>query len=456
MKKLFFLLHFLFYILSSFAQNIGIGTTSPHPSAMLDIASTARGFLAPRMLQSQRNLITSPAAGLLIYQTDNTPGFYFYNGSGWVQLASGGASNYWSQNGSDIFNNNAGYVGIGTNKPVSLLTLKTPLYERGITHIRDSSFENGLDSIVFAESIDYTTASIGTTTNHQLNLTTNGINRIQILPTGEVNVSDVGTTNFAKLNVVTGNNSYGISQIGDGGNILSTRIGGVSAGIGTFSNTAMRLFCNSLSAVYIAAANGNVGLGTVSPVDKLTVVSTSGQYGITHTDGNVSVSTLTTGNQGYIGTKSNHPFGIYAGFNIGLWVATNGNVGIGTSTPTQKLEVNGAVCASGFIACSDIRYKTNLLPVSNVLSSLLALNPIYYNWRKDFKGYTNQRQIGFSAQEVEKLYPEMVQTDANGYKAIDYGRLTPVLVEAVKEQQKEINELKARMERLEKLLGEKK
>ena len=450
--------HFLLVIMLAvsqwaLSQNTGIGTTTPHPSAMLDVASTAKGFLAPRMLQSQRDLIPSPSMGLLIYQTDNTPGFYFYNGTGWVQLASGGASNYWSQNGTNIFNNNAGYVGIGTNNPVSLLTLKTPFYERGITHIRDSSFNSGLDSIVFAESIDYNTANIGTATNHQLNLTTNGISRIQILPTGEVNVSDVGTTNFAKLNVVTGNNSYGISQIGDGGNILSTRIGGVSAGIGTFSNTAMRLFCNSVSAMYIAANNGNVGLGTDSPVDKLTVFSQSGQYGVTHTDGNVSVSTLTTGNQGYIGTKTNHPFGIYAGFNIGLTVATNGNVGIGTSTPTQKLEVNGVVCASGFIACSDIRYKTNLIPVSNVLSSLLMLNPIYYNWKQDFKGYTEQRQIGFSAQEVEKLYPEMVQTDANGYKAIDYGRLTPVLVEALKEQQKEIEALKAKMEKIEKMIG---
>ena len=47
----------------------------------------------------------------------------------------------------------------------------------------------------------------------------------------------------------------------------------------------------------------------------------------------------------------------------------------------------------------------------------------------------------------------MVQTDVNGYKAIDYGRLTPVLVEAVKEQQKEIEALKAKMEKIEKMIG---
>ena len=55
--------------------------------------------------------------------------------------------------------------------------------------------------------------------------------------------------------------------------------------------------------------------------------------------------------------------------------------------------------------------------------------------------FTDTRQIGFSAQEVEKLFPEVVLTDANGYKSVDYGRLTPVLVEAIKELQKQIDTL---------------
>lgn len=66
--------------------SVGIGAnTVPAASAMLDVNSTTKGFLTPRMTQSQRNLISSPATGLLIYQTDNTPGFYYYNGSAWAQ-----------------------------------------------------------------------------------------------------------------------------------------------------------------------------------------------------------------------------------------------------------------------------------------------------------------------------------------------------------------------------------
>src|SRR5258705_13292698 len=66
------------------------------------------------------------------------------------------------------------------------------------------------------------------------------------------------------------------------------------------------------------------------------------------------------------------------------------------------------------------------------------MNGIYYYWRQDeFPGmnFTNDRQLGFSAQEIEKLFPELVMTDLKGYKSVDYGRMTPVLVEAIKEQQ---------------------
>ena len=72
-------------------NNLGIGTSSPNASAKLDVSSTTQGVLVPRMNQAQRNAISSPATGLLIYQTDNTPGFYFYNGA-WTALSGGSSS----------------------------------------------------------------------------------------------------------------------------------------------------------------------------------------------------------------------------------------------------------------------------------------------------------------------------------------------------------------------------
>ena len=80
---------------------IGIGTVSPNASAVLEVNSTTKGFLLPTMTQTQRNAISTPATGLLIYQSDNTPGFYYYNGSAWTAIAGaaaggGGATGYSS------------------------------------------------------------------------------------------------------------------------------------------------------------------------------------------------------------------------------------------------------------------------------------------------------------------------------------------------------------------------
>ncbi len=68
---------------TSFAQNIGIGTSTPNASSLLEIKSTTQGFLIPRMTQEQRDAIVSPAQGLMIYQTDSIQGFYYYNGLQW-------------------------------------------------------------------------------------------------------------------------------------------------------------------------------------------------------------------------------------------------------------------------------------------------------------------------------------------------------------------------------------
>ena len=69
----------------SLAQ-IGIGTINPNGSAQLDVTSTTKGFLPPRMTSSQRSAISSPAAGLMVYQTDGTSGLYYYNGSAWIYI----------------------------------------------------------------------------------------------------------------------------------------------------------------------------------------------------------------------------------------------------------------------------------------------------------------------------------------------------------------------------------
>jgi len=80
------LIFFLILSFTTIAQT-GIGTTAPDASAQLDVSSTTKGFLTPRMTAAQRTLITSPATGLLVYQTDAPTGYYFYIGAVWTALS---------------------------------------------------------------------------------------------------------------------------------------------------------------------------------------------------------------------------------------------------------------------------------------------------------------------------------------------------------------------------------
>ena len=82
MKKIFTILALVLVTSSIFAQ-IGINNENPDASAALDITSTTAGFLMPRMTKDDRGFIDTPATGLIVYQTDGTPGFYYFNGTSW-------------------------------------------------------------------------------------------------------------------------------------------------------------------------------------------------------------------------------------------------------------------------------------------------------------------------------------------------------------------------------------
>ncbi len=91
MKQFFTFLAVVLLTATTYAQ-VGINTETPDASAALDITSTTGGLLVPRMTETQRDAISSPATGLMIYQTDGTVGFYYYNGSSWAEVAATSAT----------------------------------------------------------------------------------------------------------------------------------------------------------------------------------------------------------------------------------------------------------------------------------------------------------------------------------------------------------------------------
>jgi hypothetical protein len=78
---------------TSLAQSVGIGTSTPDPSARLQISSSNQGILIPAQTAAQRSAISHPATGLLVFQTDGIPGFYYFTGAGWVNLTTGHSAN---------------------------------------------------------------------------------------------------------------------------------------------------------------------------------------------------------------------------------------------------------------------------------------------------------------------------------------------------------------------------
>ena len=75
--------------LATQAQSVGVGTTTPAASAALDVTSTTGGLLLPRMTATQRAAIRNPVQGLFVFQTDGTPGLYYYIGSSWMNVVNG-------------------------------------------------------------------------------------------------------------------------------------------------------------------------------------------------------------------------------------------------------------------------------------------------------------------------------------------------------------------------------
>jgi hypothetical protein len=217
---------------------------------------------------------------------------------------------------------------------------------------------------------------------------------------------------------------------------------------------------------------GAVGVGTNSPTTTLTVGNSGGTIA-----GELTLNPAATSNEGgqitlkkslngstadwtidqYGTTSADARIRIFAGTTQtnGLTILENGNVGIGVMTPTTKLYVNGDITANSIAGTSDVRFKTNIRSVSSALDKIKQLRGVYFNWnQKAFpeKDFGAQDELGFIAQEVEKIVPEIVIKDKtkDEYRSVKYDKLVALLVEAIKEQQKQIDDLNEKVNKLSK------
>jgi hypothetical protein len=227
---------------------------------------------------------------------------------------------------------------------------------------------------------------------------------------------------------------------------------------------------------------GNVGIGTTTPGATLTVVGQTGRpalaatggrgaavplgdFGTAGTGGGLSLvagsggpacsalggpggAILITGGTGATSTPaSTRCAGLRGGPGNVILAANGGNVGIGETGPAHTLEikVGGTTLADEWTVRSSLRFKTDIQPLLGALEKVEHLQGVSYNRKDD-----GRREIGVVAEEVDKVVPEVVSHDpeTNEVEGVDYSRLAALLIEAVKTQQAEIQQLKSRVEEL--------
>lgn len=314
---------------------------------------------------------------------------------------------------------------------------------------------------------DYSTAlGVNTTSSGKFSVVMGN----QAIASGENSTAMGSFTNAKAINSLVIGSSNVIT--GDPNNTLATDPAFVIGnGIIGYPSNAFTVLKNGKTAIgfddpesMLHVKNGSSGITAYFPNSNLNVESNANNY-ISLLNPNTIESGILFGNP-----ISNADGGVIynnTAASRGLQFRTNGNITRMTLSGAGNLTVAGSVTAScGLLICSDARYKKNITNLYNSLNNLLRINGVHYDLRQsDFpeKNFSDKNQIGFIAQDLEKIFPEMVFTDEKGFKSVDYARLTPVLVEALKELSIKIEileekvsamqNLKTRLEKLETLLA---
>ena len=193
-------------------------------------------------------------------------------------------------------------------------------------------------------------------------------------------------------------------------------------------------------------AAGDVGLGTTSPATMLELEAASVELTLDSTGGSGRAWELQSTTAGEFEIVDRDAAASR------LLINTSGNVGIGTANPSSALEVTGSIEVNGAVVhASDRKWKDHITTIDDAVSKVMHLRGVEFEWRRE--EFTHMRfeagtQLGFVAQEVEPILPEVVRTDPDGHKSVAYANVTALLIEAVKEQQAEIARLRAQIESL--------
>ncbi len=393
--------------------NVGIGTTTPTNQLQVVDANTYGGFIkiganssAPgwnkKLLFGDGNFV-SVGESLIDDQMELTAGnFYFKNNSG------------------------TGNVGIGISSPNASL------------------------SVLRGTGSDGTAAFFGTTNTSHFNYSTNEDTYIRGgKSTSKLYLNDYGGQ------VALGTTATGNAQL----NIVSSRTGGNANGLSISQTTANA--GNYSYGMNVSTSGGTYNYGIKSDAtgggeNYAGIFNATGGNGQAGTS-NIGVNALAINSNFNYGGKfeasgGEYSFGLYGKatgnansiISAGVYGESGGNSYAGYFQ--GNIKVAGVVYCNELIETSDVRLKKNITPLSKSLSSVLLINPVTYNWKD--KANDDGLKSGVIAQELQKIYPELVVTQKSGMLGVNYIGLIPHLVKSIQEQQVQIEELKMLVNKL--------
>lgn len=419
-----------------------------------------------------------------------------WSGSSWLPGDINGVANLWQQNGSDIYFNE-GRVGIGTNSPDYDLDISK---SSGNSHLMVKSATNGAYLTLdmegsYASNYSFINFKKGGEQKFTVGLAydefrifNKDAKGLLIESDGDLSVPlggrlGIGVRNpVGSLCVNSGSSStfgrYFNSESDQGPDQgLLIGISGMTGWLYNYENGPLQLGTNDMTVMTIDA-DSRVGIGTTTPNAALHVedrirVGEDPNYGtvygeLIHEGGGNGFKINANANGGWADLH------LQTDGNTRMFIESVGNVGIGTNSPTQKLDVNGFVrirelTPEGMVGvtgavyhtsdgtlihvASDVRLKENIEPLNNCLEKITQLQGVSFSWKAD---PNHNPRIGFIAQDFEKVIPELAFTyPDDGYMGINYAEITTVLTEAIKELKAENDKLKAAnkqiLDRLEKL-----
>lgn len=351
MRQIFIIVILFCSIKNANSQNIGIGTTAPNASAILDVTSNNKGILIPRLTKTEKNAIVSPVKGLLVYQsTPDSVGFHFYDGGKWNWILSSVNVDTltWRTTGNAGTNANINFVGTKDSRP---LVFKISNLRAGIIDTSGTlAFGRGallnnpgnIKSTAFGDSALFSNGIGATQSYHSTFNTAIGYNALKENTTGFSNTAAGYTAlkanTIGQFNAAFGDLALGINTTGNYNTAVGS--GSLSNTISGSLNTAIgyKALFNSNNISYNTVIGSNAGYQNTAGSGLTAIGANAGYVNLTGSNNTALGSFATFGAGNLINATA---IGATALVNTSnsLVLGSNAKVGIGTSSPLAALHV---------------------------------------------------------------------------------------------------------------------